>query len=129
MTIKAGTPERIKVNRQPISGATNPPISDASATPTGAPVCINAPNLPLIFPGMVSETNVCPVAHSPPTPKPVIILNTIKLSILKAKPLNTVPMLYAKIVHCRTVFLPYLSESNPKITPPRAVAARLIPNV
>ena len=37
--------------RQPITGATKPPTTEASATPMGAPVCMNAPYLPRTVPG------------------------------------------------------------------------------
>ena len=126
-TSSAGKTERKKHNRHPISGATNPPTSDASTIPNGAPVCITAPYLPRTLGGKDSPTYVWPVAHSPPTPRPVIILKSSSTSSDEANPHRNVPTLYVSIVHCSTLFRPKRSERIPKITPPIAVAARDAP--
>jgi hypothetical protein len=39
----AGSPETMKVARQPKAGANHEPISAARPTPSGAPDCISAP--------------------------------------------------------------------------------------
>ena len=54
---------------------------------------MNAPYLPRTFAGNVSPTYVCPVAHSPPTPNPVITRNRRRNQRFGESPLRNVPML------------------------------------
>ena len=54
MIINAGIIESKNVNLHPMFGVINPPTIEANITPTGAPDCINAPNLALNASGNVS---------------------------------------------------------------------------
>ena len=76
ITVSAGMIETRNVSLQPMTGVKIPPTREARITPTGAPDCMNAPNLALRLSGKVSLMYVWPVAHSPPTPKPVMSLKS-----------------------------------------------------
>ena len=134
-TRSAGATEMKKQPRQPHSGpnafasagSTNPPITEATAMPSGAPVCITAAKRPRIRAGNVSPTSVCPVAHSPPTPRPVMIRHTASHAAPCANPHSSAPSEYTRIVHESTVLRPKRSASQPKTMPPSAVAASVVP--
>ena len=134
-TSRAGTTEMKKQPRHPQSGPkayasagwTNPPMTEAIAIPSGAPVCITAANRPRIRAGKVSPTRVCPVAHSPPTPRPVITRQTASHAAPCANPHRNAPSEYTRIVQERTVFRPNRSASHPNTMPPSAVAASVVP--
>ena len=73
------------------AGSRKPPTTDASAMPSGAPVCITAAKRARMRAGNVSPTSVCPVAHSPPTPSPVMTRKTSSHAAPRANPQANVP--------------------------------------
>ncbi len=109
------------------AGSTKPPMTEATAMPSGAPVCITAAKRPRMRAGNVSPTSVCPVAHSPPTPRPVMTRHTASHAASCAKPDRNAPTEYTRIVHESTVLRPKRSASQPNTMPPSAVAASVVP--
>ena len=92
-TSSAGSADRMKTARQPITGASWRPAIDAKNRANAEPLCRYEPYRPRTCGGTVSPTSACATAHSPPTPMPVIARASISDQKPTAIPDSSVPPL------------------------------------
>ena len=85
------TLDAMSTQRQPTFGMIKNPAIAARATPTGSPACSAAEARPRSFASTASASMPCPMAHSPPTPRPTISLPKRKKPTVGASPLMSEP--------------------------------------